>query len=928
MVAKGEAHRKAGNRPIKEVEADIVARTNVEDFYKNTLGFVIKGSRPNDKGWLSVLGKDSSGADEKKASAAINVGGDPKTRGRYKNQATGESYSIFEAGVRFGRFSHWTETRQHLADKLGMNVQLPSANGKGKGKRRKPKSGGDTPHPEANGKGGSVRASSVGAAADGRPPPTPPPSVAAGDGGSPDWCQSKLDWCRHASFTRQAAIDLAKSKPPVGREAVDMAGGRAAMWPKKAPLRQLVLAFPAYDADGKVSRYCLIQPNGRQLSKYEGPNHAPSTGKVFTVGPRPGFLNRFALDRLAAAEIVWKVEGVTDLLALQTAIPEGLQETHLVITNSGGCSESPDGYVSRLAGKVVHVVGDCDTPGQKGAARWCNALAGKAAEVRNVVLPFEVETKHGKDLRDYFNDGMTYAELLQLAAAAAPTPASGGTGNMGGERGTGATSGAAPLGSADPDIDAALRRTDMGNAHRLVEEFGGVLRYVHKWKKWLWWDGRRWAEDDGAHIGRLARETLKKMAGEAIDSDEEGLLKHVCKSAQASHVEGMVKLARSEEGVPIEPEKLDTDNWLLNCPNGTLDLRTMELRPLRQEDYVTKLCPVEYKPEAKCPKWEAFVSDILRKNTDMVSYVQKLLGRCVSGDITEHVLAIFYGVGRNGRSTLLNAVERVLGPDYAMTADAELLLTKKSSGHPTGKMDLQGKRFVSASETNPGERLAEALIKQLTGGDRIRGRKLYRDNSEFDPTHKIFLSTNAKPTIRGTDVGIWERIALVPFQVVYWDADKAENADREPDTLMQNKRLPEELAAEREGILAWLVRGFLAWRSEGLRQPEIVADETRAYRSEEDVIGQWVEECCDVTKPSAKTLHRILYACYTEWMRQQGDDDVVSPKAFGSILEQKGYEKARAGGGPKARSGIRLTAEAEKNFLGIHNDDKEGFEDT
>jgi hypothetical protein len=435
---KGKTTSHAGRRrrPIKEVEADIIAQTNIENFYQHTLGFVIKGSRPNDDGWLPVLGKDAAGTDEKKSSAAINVGGDPKKRGRYKNQATGESYSIFEAGARFGRLGDWEAVRWHLAEKLGLESELPNINRRGK--RRKPKPRGRPPDtPQANGREGSVRGASVGVASEGRPPPAPPPVVANGtpDGKSPD---KLFDWCK-GSFTRQAAKDLAKTKPPISEDAVHLCGGRAAMWPRKAPHRQLVIAFPAYDARGNVGRYCIIQPNGHQLSKYEGPTCAPSTGKVFSPGPRAGLLNPFALQRLAGAEVVWKVEGVTDMLALQTKIPDELRDKHVVITNSGGCAERPEGYAARLAGKVVYVVGDCDTPGQQGAAKWCNALVGRAAEVKSVVLPFPVEPKHGKDLRDYFGEGHTYEELLKRAADAAP--ASGEGGNVGASScGTGATS--------------------------------------------------------------------------------------------------------------------------------------------------------------------------------------------------------------------------------------------------------------------------------------------------------------------------------------------------------------------------------------------------------------------------------------------------------------------------------------------------------
>jgi hypothetical protein len=547
-----------GHRSIKEIEIEIVAQTDVVGFYKNTLGFVIKGSRPNAQGWLPVLGKDASGEDEKKSSAAINVGTDPKLRGRYRNLATDESYRIFEAGAKFGNLGDWKDVRARLAREAGVDMRRYAGGTNGRGKRRPPKQPGRPPDPQASGKRGSPACRGVGAAAAGRPAASAGKGAAsAGAAGIPadpiefyrdelgftipgerrDWsglgfeydppdadgwlpvthkgadgnevaaainvgdgpgrgyyrdsktgetlspfragvkfgrflnpehtaavlanvwkvrpdadpkhraADAKLDFLR-PKVRRSYVEQFCEAKGPITPEAVTMCGGEVAGYPHNVPAHayQSVIAFPFFsEPRHKPSGYCLVRADGADVSKYEGPDAEPTLTKVLTVmatGAKPGFLNPFALKRLKHAEVVWKVEGLTDMLALQTAIPEELRETHLVITNSNGCAErvSKD-YVSLLAGTnaKIYVVGDCDVPGRRGATNWCNALVGKVAEVKDVVLPFEIEPKHGKDVRDYFNDGHTYAELLQIAAAAAP--ASGRTGNVGGERGNRATSG-------------------------------------------------------------------------------------------------------------------------------------------------------------------------------------------------------------------------------------------------------------------------------------------------------------------------------------------------------------------------------------------------------------------------------------------------------------------------------------------------------
>src|SRR5215207_3055843 len=279
--------------------------------------------------------------------------------------------------------------------------------------------------------------------------------------------------------------------------------------------------------------------------------------------------------------------------------------------------------------------------------------------------------------------------------------------------------------------------TDQGNAQRLVERHGGDLRYVHKWSMWLVWDGRRWRPDDTGEVVRRAKETVRAMYHDAENGfiDKE-LSKHAMRSESRRAIEAMIALAQSEPRVPVRPEELDRDPLLLNVANGTIDLRTGELQDHNRADLLTKLAPFEHNPDTKAPTFEAFLRHILPTEA-LQRFVQRVLGYAASGEIREEILVILHGVGANGKSTLVNAVMEALG-DYAMQAAPDLLLAKRDS-HPTELADLFGARFVASVETDEGRRLAEGQVKQLTGRDPIKARRLREDFWQFEPTHTVFL---------------------------------------------------------------------------------------------------------------------------------------------------------------------------------------------
>ena len=436
--------------------------------------------------------------------------------------------------------------------------------------------------------------------------------------------------------------------------------------------------------------------------------------------------------------------------------------------------------------------------------------------------------------------------------------------------------------------------TDTGNAERLADRHGANLRYCYPWGSWLVYDGTRWRVDDRGAAVRLAKDTARSIFEEAKEAATDEAAKRLGKWASSSLSEGklksMIALAQSEPGVPVLPEDLDAPTDLLNVLNGTIDLRTGELREHRREDLLTKIAPVEYDPGAAAPVWAATLERTLPSEA-VRRFFKKLCGYALTGDVSEQLLAVLYGTGANGKSTVLNALLAVLG-GYGMQAAPDLLVAKKGS-HPTELADLFGMRFVASIEVEDGSRLAESLVKQLTGGDRVKARRMRQDFWEFEPTHKVLMAANHKPTVRGTDNAIWRRIRLIPFTETIPPAE-------------QDKQLPDKLRAEAAGILAWAVAGCLEWRREGLQAPEAVREATGAYRAEMDVLGAFLRECCELG-PEYNVAAKDLYGAYKFWCEDNGERPETQRRFGSRLTERGGFERYRGGadGGHRWR-GVQL----------------------
>jgi putative DNA primase/helicase len=443
--------------------------------------------------------------------------------------------------------------------------------------------------------------------------------------------------------------------------------------------------------------------------------------------------------------------------------------------------------------------------------------------------------------------------------------------------------------------------TELGLARRLVSEANGLFRWAPEIRAWIHYDGARWAEDLAGAIDRLAKDVIDQLHGEArfaLHGDRQKLTQAWLKFQTAPRIRNIIELARTEPSIPVMMSEFDRDPWALNCTNGVVDLRTGELRPHDPTEMHSKVVPVDYDPKNKAPVWLRFLEEVFGGDRELTTFVQRFAGYSLTGEIREHMFVFGHGAGANGKTTMFKALRNVAG-DYGVQLDPAVLVAGQHEQHPTGLTDLRGARLVFTVETEGGKRLAEALVKQLTGGDPIRARRMRCDFFEFTPTHHLFMAGNHLPTIRGTDLGIWRRIALLPFDVTF------EGEDQDPD-------LPVKLEAEAPGILAWAVQGCLEWRQHGLAVPERVKAATADYRTSQDHLGRFLDERCatgDTVYVSAKALR----AAYEAWCHDNGENP-WSAKAIGNELVTRGFDTTQIG---KART---------RTWLGIglvsdHGDD-------
>jgi len=449
--------------------------------------------------------------------------------------------------------------------------------------------------------------------------------------------------------------------------------------------------------------------------------------------------------------------------------------------------------------------------------------------------------------------------------------------------------------SEAPREALAYHLTDLGNAERLVAMHGKDVRYNIS-LGWLAWDGIRWTRDRNGIIERKAKQTIRAIYKEAsqIEDDEQrkklGKFALTCESNRK--IKDMISLAQSEPEIPISTEELDIDPFLLNVNNATLNLKTGAILPHRKDDFITKLSPVDFDLKAECPHWNAFLKEIMQGNQELITYLQRLLGYCLTGDTSEQILPIFYGRGANGKSTLLETIKYILG-DYAYQIDPSSLMLKRFETIRNDLARLQGIRFCPSIEVDKGRHLAESLAKQITGGEAVVARFLYHEYFEFHPQFKIILACNHKPTIKGTDHAIWRRIKLVPFTY------------KIPEEKQDKKYREKHLIPEASGILNWLIQGCLKWQSKGLDTPEEITEATNLYKGEMDILSSFIDEEC-VIDPLKTVAVKDMYGRYMEWSIINKENP-VGKREFNERLREKGYFTKRGTANTLEWIGITLS---------------------
>ncbi|MGH0035323.1 MAG: phage/plasmid primase, P4 family [Myxococcota bacterium] len=447
-------------------------------------------------------------------------------------------------------------------------------------------------------------------------------------------------------------------------------------------------------------------------------------------------------------------------------------------------------------------------------------------------------------------------------------------------------------GTSEPECASPV--SDVANAFRIAKGFREELRWSPG-LGWIVWTGKCWTRDEAgalglaSRLGRIVLQEAAQVSAGAAEADSEkhratltrqaeALTKWARESEKESRIRAALNLVRPH--LRIDEAELDAHSLLLNVENGTIDLETGALRPHRQDDYLTRLAPVEYDLRAKAPRWQAFLERIL-PGGELREFVQSAVGYSLTGLTGEQILLLLWGSGANRKSTFVETILALLG-DYALRTPPDTLLAKRTDGIPNDVARLRGARFVSAVETDEGRRLSESRVKELTGGDTISARFMRAEFFDFRPVCKLWLATNHRPQVRGTDEAIWRRIRLVPFT----ETIPPEGRDRE---------LPSRLRQELPGILAWAVRGCLEWQRPGLRPPPAVQVATEEYRAAEDVIGTFLDERCETGPPASVWAPAAeLYAAFIEWARSAGEEQ-LSQKRFGAALRERGLVSERRG---------------------------------
>jgi putative DNA primase/helicase len=575
------------------------------------------------------------------------------------------------------------------------------------------------------------------------------------------------------------------------------------------------------------------------------------------------------------SDTVFIVEGEKDVDRL---ISEGLIAT----CNLGGEGMGwQDDYSPTLEGRSVCIIPDNDLSGRKHASKIAESLCRHVKDIRILELP---NLPPKGDVSDWLNNGGTVAILEQLAAN---TPL------FNNEAATDTPKTIHPL-------------TDIGNAERFVEQHGENVYYCKALGGFMIWDGRRYARDTTKEVEKMAHQIIRSIPGEASqlpqgDTRYEKILKHAAKSENDTRIKAM--LQRLQALISVNADFFDppATPWLLNVQNGIINLRSGEFLPHDRKYRITKITPIMFDEKAQCPNWWEFLKTIFDNDFELMDFVQRAVGYSLLGLIDERALFILWGTGRNGKSVFIDVIMNIFG-EYGASTPVQTFMSRDAGASTNDIARLAGVRLATASETDSQHRLSPSTIKQMTGGDVISARFLYREFFQYLPQFTPWLVTNNKPMVPdGGDQALWDRMLFIPFNVRIPD-----------DQMIPRPQLMEQLTAELPGILNWALTGLRHYlriddetgKQFGLQPPQVVMAATEEYRSEQDALGDFITDECELDTTFEETAI-ALYKRYGEWCLDNGSKKLTNVQ-FGRYLSNHPGIRKRKSNGRMVYSGIGL----------------------
>ncbi len=464
---------------------------------------------------------------------------------------------------------------------------------------------------------------------------------------------------------------------------------------------------------------------------------------------------------------------------------------------------------------------------------------------------------------------------------------------------------ATPAAAANEALPGGFLAEDVDNCRRFARQHGEDVRYIPERKKWIIWNGARWVAD-AEGLERRAKETIDGVLKEAALMTGPALpmaLKAATDARRKSRVRGMTELAQTEKGIAVSAADLDANPWILGVKNGVIELKTGVFRKYQREDYITKFAGTDFVPGRQCPDWLAFLATVMAGDVERIAYLQRFTGYMLTGSVREEAVLLLFGVGRNGKSTFREVLSRLLGA-YALTCSSGLLIERRQSESASPEVAaLKGVRLASVNETAEDGVLREERLKFIASNEPISARYLYENDITFPPTHKLIITTNHKPIVKGSDLGIWRRLHPVRFGVTIPE-DKVETDFRE-------RRLEPEMP----GILNWALEGLAAYLKGGLREPAAIKAERAAYREELDIVGSWIEENCVCDRAYERESTR-LFGDFVAWSERETGIK-LSQTRFGRELEERGYTAKRDSNGRKLRVGLQLKTDPKIATLAV-----------